>query len=79
MLNIYAYYENFQETKSGEHNLGSEWFSMNENVAHTKVLNCTNVTEIKNTERYLFKIRCKRENTVSKNAALTADYRETRN
>jgi hypothetical protein len=44
---------------------------MNENVAHTKVINCTNVIEIKNTERHLFKIRCKRENTVSKNAALT--------
>jgi len=79
MLNIYAYYENFQETKRGEHNLGSEWLSMNENVAHTKALNCTNVIEIKNTERYLFKIRCKRENTVSKNADLTGDYRETRN
>jgi len=79
MLNINAYYENFRETKSGEHNLDSEWLSMNENVPHMKVLNCTDVTEIKNTERYLFKIRCKRENTVIKNAALTADYRETRN
>jgi len=55
------------------------WLSMNENVAHTKVLNCTNVTEIKNTQRHLFKMRCKRENTVSKNAALTRDYREMRN
>lgn len=62
------------ENKGGQHNLCSEWLSMNENVAHTKVLNFTNVME-----RYLFKIRCKRENKASKNANLTGDNRETRN
>jgi hypothetical protein len=34
----------------------SIWLSMDENVANRKAVNCTNISEIKGREKYLFKI-----------------------
>jgi hypothetical protein len=45
--------------------LSRKWFTVNEEVAYKRTINCTNAVELKHTEKYLHKIRCKLGNKIS--------------
>jgi hypothetical protein len=54
-----------ETTKWKETFLSSKCLNINEVVAYKRILNCTNVADIRNIEKYLYKIRCKWQNKVS--------------
>jgi hypothetical protein len=47
-----------------EHLLSRKWQIINEELAYTKISNCTNTVELRNSGRYLYKITCKSENRI---------------
>jgi hypothetical protein len=47
-----------------EHLLSRKWLIINEELAYKNIINCTNTVELRNLGRYLYKIKCKWENTI---------------
>jgi hypothetical protein len=45
-----------------EHLLDRKWQIINEELAYKKIINCTNTVELRNSGRYLYKIKYKGEN-----------------
>jgi hypothetical protein len=43
----------------------SKWLNVNEDVACRRIINFTNVPELRSTGKYLYKIRCKWKNEIS--------------
>jgi hypothetical protein len=43
-----------------------EWLIINEEVAYKRMINCTSAVELRNIGGYLYKVRCKWENKISK-------------
>jgi hypothetical protein len=55
----------FSETeKWREECVNSKWLNRNEDLAHRKIISCTNVNKIKSLGKYLFKTKCNWENKV---------------
>jgi hypothetical protein len=53
------------ETKKWrEQFLSRKWLLLNEGIAYKKIINCTNITELRNIGIYLYKIKCKWENKI---------------
>jgi hypothetical protein len=53
------------ETKKWrEECVNSKWLNINEDIAYRKIINCTIVTKINTTAKYLFKTKCKWETKV---------------
>jgi hypothetical protein len=48
--------------------LCSKWLSVNEDVAYMKIINCrpTNVIHLKKNRKYMYKIRCRWDSSISK-------------
>jgi hypothetical protein len=44
--------------------LSRKWFMVNEGIAYKKVINCTNIIELRNIGNYLYKIKCKWKNKI---------------
>jgi hypothetical protein len=44
--------------------LSRKWLRLNEWIAYKKIINCTNITELRNIGSYLYKIKCKWENKI---------------
>jgi hypothetical protein len=44
--------------------LSRKWLKLNEGLAYKKIINCTNIIELKNIGIYLYKIKCKWENKI---------------
>jgi hypothetical protein len=47
-----------------EHLLSRKWQIINEELAYKKIINYTNTVELRNLDRYLYKIKCKWENRI---------------
>jgi hypothetical protein len=41
-----------------------KWLRLNEWIVYKKIINCTNVIELRNVGSYLYKIKCKWENKI---------------
>jgi hypothetical protein len=39
--------------------LRRKWLVLNEWIAYTKIINCTNITDLRNIGSYIYKIKCK--------------------
>jgi hypothetical protein len=50
--------------KCREQFLSIKWLMLNEWTAYKKVINCTNIIELRNIGIYLYKIKCKWENKI---------------
>lgn len=46
--------------------LCNKLLSINEDLAYKKTVNCTSVVDLKTIRKYLYRIRCKEENNISK-------------
>ena len=46
--------------------MNDKWLSVNEEVAHKKIISCTKVTELKNLGKFLYKLKCRLVNQVKK-------------
>jgi hypothetical protein len=44
--------------------LSGKWLMLNEWIAHKKIINCTNIIDLRNIGSYLYKINCKWENKI---------------
>jgi hypothetical protein len=44
--------------------LSRKWLKLNEWIAYKKIINCTNIIELKNTGICLYEIKCKWENKI---------------
>jgi hypothetical protein len=55
----------FGKSLWGERFLCRKWLIVNEEVAYKRVINCTNVVELRNIEKYMYKGRRKWENEIS--------------
>jgi hypothetical protein len=44
--------------------LSRKWLRLNEWIAYTKIINCTNIIDLRNIESYLYKMKCKWENKI---------------
>jgi hypothetical protein len=44
--------------------LSRKWLRLNEWIVYKKIINFTNITELRNIGSYLYKIKCKRENKI---------------
>jgi hypothetical protein len=44
--------------------LSRKWLGLNEWIVFKKIINCTNITELRNIGSYLYKIQCKCENKI---------------
>jgi hypothetical protein len=44
--------------------LSRKWLRLNEWVAFKKIINCTNIIELRNIGSFLYKIKCKWENKI---------------
>jgi hypothetical protein len=51
--------------KWGEQLLSRKWRIVNEEVAYKRIINCTNAIELRNTGKYLYKIRYKWDNKIN--------------
>jgi hypothetical protein len=45
--------------------LSRKWNRLNEWIVYKKIINCTNIIELRNLGSYLYKIKCKWENKIS--------------
>jgi hypothetical protein len=55
----------FSETMKWREQFSSrKWLVLNEVIAYKKIINCTNITEVRNIGIYLYKITCKWENKI---------------
>jgi hypothetical protein len=55
----------YETRKWREQSLNRKWPMLNEGIACEKIINCTNIIELRNTGTDLYKIRCKWENKTS--------------
>jgi hypothetical protein len=46
-------------------NVSRKWLTVNDEVAYKRIINCTNVGELRHIGKLLYKIRCKWENKIS--------------
>jgi hypothetical protein len=44
--------------------LSRKWIRLNEWIFYKKIINCTNIIELRNIGSFLYKIKCKWENTI---------------
>jgi hypothetical protein len=44
--------------------LSRKWLRLNEWIVYKKIINCTNIIELRNIGNYLYKIKCKWENKI---------------
>jgi hypothetical protein len=44
--------------------LSRNWLTINEEIVHKKIVNCTNTLKIRNISSYLYRIKCKWENII---------------
>jgi hypothetical protein len=51
--------------KRREQFLSRKWLRLNEWIAYKKIINCTNIIELRNIGSYLYKIKCKWENKIT--------------
>jgi hypothetical protein len=47
-----------------EHFLSRKWLMLNEWIVYNKIINCTNIIELRNIGSYVYKIKCKWENKI---------------
>jgi hypothetical protein len=56
---IYILLKCSEMRKWREQFLSRKWLMLNEGIAYKKIINCTNIIELRNIGIYLYKIRCK--------------------
>jgi hypothetical protein len=59
---LYVYYKMFQNENVKGTFLSRKWLIVNEEVVYNRLINCINITKLRNVRKYLKEIRYKREN-----------------
>jgi hypothetical protein len=54
----------FGNEKVEEKFLSRNWLMLNEWIAYKKIINCTNIIDLRNIGIYLYKIKCKWEDKI---------------